>query len=236
MPWNPLVPEARRIVGVKTAGRPAPPTHVVCHITGTNSLTLVIHEFTTSVSPHYLVDKAGLIYQFVPEVDQAWHAGIKSAVQERYAHPATDWQKYHFYFDWDHYPSGSVFLDRQLQRVQGGHVATYVAQSDGSIWDKYRYFRSRWGNGAGPLNYSVSHRPNEYSIGIEILSVGANTASAAAYTPAMYASLRTLVTDICTRNGIPMKKGTVLGHEDVNPMQRYGWDPNQGFDWSQVWS
>jgi hypothetical protein len=25
-----------------------------------------------------------------------------------------------------------------------------------------------------------------------------------------------------------------VGHEDVNPIGRFGWDPNAGFDWTVV--
>lgn len=50
----------------------------------------------------------------------------------------------------------------------------------------------------------------------------------------MYASLEALVTDICARHGIPQRKGFVVGHGDVNPVQRYGWNPGQGLAWSRV--
>jgi N-acetyl-anhydromuramyl-L-alanine amidase AmpD len=238
MAWNTLVPASRRIASLaQTIGRPvAKPTHVVCHITGTNSLNSVKAEFKSTVSAHYLVDKSGLIYQFVEEENQAWHAGIKKAVHPLYAEPPSTWQKYLYYFDWDSYPAGSVFLDRDLEPVQGGNMATFVARPDGTSWSKYDYFKNRWGAGAGPVNYDAGKSPNAYSVGIEILSVGAKSASATAYTDAMYTSLRTLVTDICTRHAIPQEKGRVVGHEDVNPVQRYGWDPNQGFDWSKVWT
>jgi N-acetyl-anhydromuramyl-L-alanine amidase AmpD len=237
MAWNPIVPATNRIpTDTKTAGRPVPkPTHIVCHITGSTSLQGVIHEFKTSVSPHYLIGKDGALYQFVDEADQAWHAGIKSGVAALYEQPPSTWQKYLYYFDWAKYPVGSVFVDKNFLPVQGGHMATYVARADNSTWPDYGYFRNKWGPDAGPVNFDVDKRPNAYSVGIEILSVGAKTPTAASYSPAMYATLTRLVRDISTRNGIPMQKGRVVGHEDINPVQRWGWDPNQGFDWSKVW-
>lgn len=238
MSWNNLVPAERRFAStMKRDGRPiARPTHVVCHITGSDSFASVKKTFLTSVSAHYVVDKAGLIYQFVQEEDQAWHAGITQSTLALYAQGPQAWRKYLFYFGWTSYPAGSVFVDENLQPVEGGRVATFVRRADGADWPHYAYFDQRWSAAAMPVNYATSKAPNAYSVGIEILSVGAAKASDKAYTPEMYTSLRTLVTDICGRQGIPMQKGRVVGHEDVNPVQRYGWDPNQGFDWTKVWA
>ncbi|MEO7323393.1 MAG: N-acetylmuramoyl-L-alanine amidase [Dokdonella sp.] len=238
MTWNNLVPADRRFAtAMKTTGRPMPrPSHVVCHITGSDSFASVKKTFLTSVSAHYVVDKAGVIYQFVQEDDQAWHAGIARSTLALYAQGAQAWRKYLFYFEWTRYPIGSVFVDENLQPVEGGRVATFVRRADGADWPHYAYFDQRWGAGTMPANYATSQYPNAYSVGIEILSLGATKASDETYTPAMYRSLRSLVTDICARQAIPMQKGHVLGHEDVNPVQRYGWDPNQGFDWTQVWA
>ena len=76
MTWNPSVPSERRIEGKMTPGRSGQATHVVCHITGTHSFDSVRQEFTTNASAHYVIDKAGLLYQFVEENNRAWHAGI----------------------------------------------------------------------------------------------------------------------------------------------------------------
>jgi N-acetyl-anhydromuramyl-L-alanine amidase AmpD len=240
MSWNPMVPAERRIATTKkNEGRPVPkPTHVVCHVTGDNDFEKVRDAFLNQArSAHYVVDKQGLIYQFVEEEDQAWHAGIVSAVQALYATPASNWRKYLYFFDWyKGYPGDAVYLDGDLNTLAGKAGAVFVRRSDGSEWPHYDYFKTRWGANAGPVNYATSKRPNAYAVGIEILSVGATTASANDYTEAMYAALRSLVQDICGRHGIPMAKGTVLGHEDVNPVQRFGWDPNQGFNWSRVWA
>lgn len=236
MTWNPNVPIERRFNGKMTLGRSAPPTHVVCHITGTDSFESVRNEFLHSASAHYVIDKAGLLFQFVEEENQAWHAGIKSTVQAQYNKPGNSWRKLLYHFDWVSYPAGSVWLDGDLHPVHSRPEATFVARADGAEWDYYRYFRDRWGAGAAPVNYAASKRPNDYAIAVEILSVGDAAPSPAAYTEAMYATLSALVTDICTRHGIPRQKGHVVGHEDVNPVQRWGWDPNQGFNWARVWA
>ncbi len=240
MAFNPLVPPARRFETTKmTPGRPVPkPTHVVCHITGDDDFEAVKNTFLTSnASAHYVVDKAGLIYRFVDEKNQAWHSGIAPPVQKLYNNNSpADWRRYLCYFGWySKYPADAVYLDEELNPAGSGK-RTFVRQANGAEWLDYRYFKTRWGANAGPYNYPVSKKPNTYSVGIEILSYGAKTASPTAYTEAMYASLRTLVTDISNRHQIPMAKGWIVGHEDVNPVQRWGWDPNQGFDWSRVWT
>ena len=238
MTWNPLVAAQNRFATTnKTNGRPVPkPTHVVCHITGSDDFDSVKNEFMTGdTSIHYLVDQAGTLYQFVEEENTAWHAGVKAPVMSLYDSDR-DWRTYLYYFSWDKsYPADAVYLNAAYQPV-AKKSAVFVARPDGAQWDRYAYFDTRWGAGSDPRNYAASKQPNTYSVGIEILSFGAKTPSPTAYSPAMYASLRKLVTDICTRHGIPQKKGNVVGHEDVNPVQRYGWDPNQGFDWNQVWA
>lgn len=237
MTWNPNIPSERRIATTKmTPGRPVQTTHVVCHITGTNNFDSVKNEFLTSVSAHYLIDHKGVVYQFVQEDDQAWHAGIKKPVQDLYALGPDTWRKFLYYFDWDKYPADAQYIGEGLQPVQGAREATFVGRGDKSAWGQYDYFDARWGKGAQPVNYGNSHSPNAYSVGIEILSLGSKASSEAVYSEKMYESLHALIADICARRNIPMKKGHVVGHEDVNPVQRYGWDPNQGFDWTRVWS
>lgn len=235
MTWNSTIPTERRFQGKMTPGRSGSPTHVVCHITGTDSFSSVRNEFLSEASAHYVIDKQGLVFQFVEEENQAWHAGIKAAVQAQYDKVGLGWRKLLYHFEWDTYPPGSIWLNEKLKPVQGRREATFVAQPDGSDWARYDYFKERWGAGAGPVNYAHSKRPNDYAIAIEILSFGAPKASAQAYTPAMYDALEALVDDICNRHAIPQSKGHVVGHEDVNPVQRYGWDPAQGFNWSRVW-
>lgn len=235
MAWNPNVPAARRFAGVMTPGRSAPPTHVVCHITGTDDFAAVKKEFQSSASAHYVIDKQGLLYQFVEEENQAWHSGIKPSVQTQYSKAGTGWRKLLYHFAWAQYPSGSIWLDSNLKPVQSRPEATFVGRADGSEWPDYDYFNTRWGEAAKPINYAKSKRPNDYAVAIEILSFGAKIPGGSAYTEAMYATLTQLVTDICDRHAIARVKGRLVGHEDVNPIQRWGWDPGQGFDWSRIW-
>jgi len=126
-------------------------------------------------------------------------------------------------------------VNGDLQPVWDKTEAVFVARPDESPWSEYSYFLSRWPGRNAPVNFEVDPDPNNYSIGIETLGFGAQSADPAVYTPAMYASLRTLVSDLSRKYGIPMTKGRIVGHEDVNPVARFGWDPSSGFEWPRVY-
>jgi hypothetical protein len=40
--------------------------------------------------------------------------------------------------------------------------------------------------------------------------------------------------DLCEKYEIPTDKAHIIGHEDVNPVERWGWDPNSGFNWDKA--
>ena len=239
--WNPLVPAANRFDSPNTGARKpqsAIPTHIVIHVTGTNSLASVKKIFMApkSVSAHYLVGKDGQLYQFARDATRAWHAGIDTSTRALYKKGATHWQCYLKYFPWySGYPPDAVFLDGDLHSVRVKGEAAFVAQAGGQRWKQYDYFNARWPLQDLPVNFGVDPDPNNYSIGIETLGLGAPTADPAVYPDAMYKSLARLVADLSGRYSIPMKKGRVVGHEDVNPIGRFGWDPAAGFDWGAVW-
>lgn len=240
--WNALVPASNRYPSPnRNSRKPAArtPTHIVIHITGTNSLARVKMIFLApnSVSSHYLVTKDGELIQFIPDAFRAWHAGIESTVRALYRKGPAQWTRYLRYFAWyEGYPADARYVNGDLQPVRDKTEAVFVARADGLPWSEYDYFFARWPGAERPVNYDVDPDPNNYSIGIETLGLGAKTADPETYTPAMYASLRTLVADLSQKYEIPMVKGRIIGHEDVNPVNRFGWDPSSGFDWSQVYS
>jgi len=239
--WNSLVPSANRFYSPnRNARKPASlnPTHIVVHVTGTDSLASVKKTFTAanSVSAHYLVAKDGQLFQFVYDGYRAWHAGIETTVRNLYRKGASEWTRYLKYFSWyKRYPLDSVYLNGDLKPVWDETEAVFVARGDGKQWSEYDYFLSRWLGRDVPVNFEVDADPNNYSIGIETLGLGAKTDDPDVYTPAMYATLQTLVVDLSQKYAIPLKKGRVVGHEDVNPIARFGWDPAAGFDWSRIY-
>lgn len=85
------------------------------------------------------------------------------------------------------------------------------------------------------MNFDVDADPNNYAIGIETLGFGSKVAGDGTDTDAMYQVNRTLVQGIASRHGIPVAKGRIVGHENGNPMARFGWDLAPGFDWKRVY-
>lgn len=241
--WNPNVPEQNYHKTKKFSARRAGIIdQVIIHVTGSTDFKSVRDRFMEqSASAHYLVMPDGALHQFVAENQRAWHSGIKSNIDRIYARRDGTWRKYKRYFGgtWaqPHYPAGSVFLDASLNRLPADNRAgaALVARADGGFWTDYAYFDARWGATADPLGYQgYRYNPNDRSIGIEVLSIGAKTPSEAHYTTAMYQKLAELVDDICTRHNIPKTRRHVCGHEDVNPVERWGWDPGQGFEWNKL--
>lgn len=238
--WNELVaPENRLASPNRNSRKPADrtPTHIVIHVTGTNDLASVTETFSKakSVSAHYLVGREGTLFQFVPDELRAWHAGIDSATQRLYRKGKDLWRQYLRYFDWYHgYPGDARYVDGDLKPVWDKHEAIFVARADGSVWPEYDHFGTRWPDATMPVNFDVDPDPNNYSIGIETLGFGAKTPDPDVYPEPMYVRLRELVSNLSQKYDIPMIAGRVVGHEDVNPIGRFGWDPGAGFDWSRV--
>lgn len=241
--WNPAIPPERRHPGAHGDRRGAwAIDRVIIHITGTHSLPDVIRNFTATgsvASAHYLVCPDGALHQFVAEDRRAFHSGIIQTVKALYARADGSWRQYKRYFGWHRgYPADAIFLDGaggEVPRSQLPGKAALVMRSQRGEWPDYQYFDRRWGRAAKPVGFlSANHDPNNNSIGIEILSVGAQTARPQEYSDEMYAALGALVGDICRRHHLPVQRETVCGHEDVNPVERWGWDPNQGFDWDRL--
>ncbi|MAK60757.1 MAG: hypothetical protein CMK09_07245 [Ponticaulis sp.] len=237
--WHPEIPENRKFRTDNFSSRSDGTTikRVVLHITGTDSLEAVKNSFLNGrASAHYLIDKNGLLYQFVSEHHKSWHSGIKGFVQRLYARGDGSWRKYMRYFSWSReYPSNARYYDENLNPVPKGSTAALVARDDGRAWPQYTYFDNRWGHASAPVGWLTDGTdPNNASIGIEILSYGSKSADPNVYTDKMYESLALLVDDICQRHQITKTRDFVVGHEDVNPVERWGWDPNKGFDWNRV--
>ena len=238
--WNTLVPEKNRLLTPnknlrKTAS--GLPTHIVIHVTGTDDFSSVRKTFLAdhSVSAHYLVTKEGELFQFAPDGFRAWHAGIDSGARALYGKGLEQWTKYLKYFKWyKGYPKDAVYTDIDLNPVWDKTEAAFVRRADGHAWTEYDYFLTRWPGEKKPINFDKDPDPNNYSIGIETLGFGAKSPDPMTYTDAMYQSLAQLVGDLSQKYEIPMEKGRVVGHEDVHPIGRFGWDPAAGFDWSAV--
>lgn len=237
--WHPDIPEERRFRTDNFSARGEGTTikRVVLHITGNDSFNAVKNSFVNgAASAHYLVDKNGQLFQFVSEDHKAWHSGIRQFVQQLYAKGDGSWRKYLRYFSWSReYPANARYFDQNLNPVPEGSSAALVAREDGRAWPQFSYFDERWGSNADPVGWLVDGtNPNNSTIGIEVLSYGSKSADPSVYTDKMYDTLALLVDEICARHQIPKTREFVVGHEDVNPVERWGWDPNRGFDWDRV--
>jgi N-acetylmuramoyl-L-alanine amidase len=124
----------------------------------------------------------------------------------------------------------------------------YILDRDGTIYCYVPEDRSAWHAGKGTWleDEKYTNKMNLYSIGIEVVGMGSQQdmsiyLSKAAYealpkeylgfTDAQYASLKVLVEDICHRNGIPLDRQHVIGHQEYSPKKN---DPGQLFDWSRI--
>lgn len=174
---------------------------------------------------------SGELFQFVQGAERAWHAGIGSNTEKLYRQGFAWWSHYLKYFPWyKAYPDDAVYMDGDLNPVWDRTEAVFVATGDGMTWPHFGYFEQRWPDLETPVNFEVDSGPNNYSIGIEILSIGSKTQSKKAYSDEMYKALSRSIRNLSDKYGIPKAKGRIVGHEDVNPIARFGWDPNSGFD------
>ncbi len=246
--WNPAVPQSARHAGnFRKTNDARPVRRVIIHVTGGDTFEGARKTFTLPggvTGAHYVIEADGTLHQFVSEERRANHAGMHAHVRKLYLKGGRGWRRYKKYFTkanlpGRNFPPGSVYLDEALNVLPGetSPGVALVMPPGGGEWPDYAYFDSRWGPGALPPGLSsASPSPNADSIGIEIVSVGGGMPDPKRYSDAMYATLGPLVADICARHGLAVMPETVCGHEDVNPVERWGWDPGQGFDWGRLFS
>lgn len=135
----------------------------------------------------------------------------------------------------------SIFEDYELS-------VHYIIDRDGVIRCYIPESLVAWHAGSGTWkdDPKYTNKLNDYAIGIELLAIGSQadmkqylTAEAyegldpslIGYTDAQYDALKGLVQDICQRNGIPMDREHVIGHEDYSPKKT---DPGELFDWDRL--
>ena len=134
-----------------------------------------------------------------------------------------------------------IFVDNELS-------IHYIIDRDGSVRCYMPEDRVAWhaGKGSWKDDERLINAMNKYSIGIEILAIGSEKDMSQYLTPSEYAtldkslvgftdeqyeSLKTLLSDVCTRNSIPLDRDHVIGHEEYNPSKS---DPGELFDWNKI--
>lgn len=123
----------------------------------------------------------------------------------------------------------------------------YVIGRDGTIYCYIPEDRAAYhaGNGEFAGDERLTNMMNQYAIGIELVAIGSQSDMAqymtgreyqaltvdVGFTDAQYESLQALVADICGRNGIPMDRAHIIGHQDYSPRKT---DPGELFDWERL--
>jgi len=132
--------------------------------------------------------------------------------------------------------------------VQYNTSVHYIIERDGTVHCYVPEDRVAWHAGAGDWKDEerFHNSMNQYAIGIELVAMGSEAdmsvymsgkeyrsldQSLMGFTQEQYDSLKLLVEDICQRNGIPMDRDHVIGHEEYSPKKT---DPGDLFDWSQL--
>ena len=124
----------------------------------------------------------------------------------------------------------------------------YILDRDGTIYCYVPEDRTAWHAGKGTWldDEKYTNKMNMYSIGIEVVGIGSQEdmsiylskasynalpAEYKGFTEEQYAALKLLVEDICARNGIPLDREHIIGHEEYSPKKN---DPGQLFNWDRI--
>ncbi len=124
----------------------------------------------------------------------------------------------------------------------------YIIDRDGTVYCYIPEDRVAWHAGKGQWgdDEKYTDKMNFYAIGIELVGIGSAKdmssymtkasynqldKSLRGFTDAQYIALKDLVADICDRNGIPMDRQHVIGHQDYSSRKK---DPGELFEWDRL--
>lgn len=89
---------------------------------------------------------------------------------------------------------------------------------------------AKWAGWESPAHLFPGNSVNEVYLGIELIPLLKRDPNGTLYTDAQYKALGALIKDIAGRHGFEAKGARLVGHEDVNPIDRSnaggGWDPS----------
>ncbi len=110
--------------------------------------------------------------------------------------------------------------------------------------DGLRLWRERWPKVVSPAHLYPSTSANKDYLGIEMIPLLERRAEwGGLFTDGQYQSLSMLLSSISVKYGIELKGARLVGHEDLDPFDRWdgsgGWDPGwlrarPYFEWSRV--
>jgi len=110
-----------------------------------------------------------------------------------------------------------------------------VDQTVGSeTYSGYQTWINRWPGKESPLELFTGTHPNDTSIGIELLEP--KRTQPRKFFDKQYDHLRDLLNELSIKHNIPLDRNHVVGHYDVDPINRSSKhgdrDPGEAFDWS----
>ena len=168
--------------------------------------------------PHFVIAPDGSVERYRDPSTLSWHCGVSATDRRDYLNGA-----------WE----GRAEVSKSL----------------------VSWWKARWPGVSSPQHLYPSKTANEDYIGIELIPCGVflknNLGSwspvfgapvagdRARFTGQQYLAAASLLLLLCSTYSIPLHgRGRVVGHEDINPLTRPGWDPDsfQGFwHWPTFW-
>jgi N-acetyl-anhydromuramyl-L-alanine amidase AmpD len=200
-------------IAVHTTGDGIP---AKAHSTGKTHLEVAHSTYAAMgmVGPHYVIDPFGEVAQYAPADVVRFHSGV-SADERR------------------------SFLD--------GHWAEDANRIPREV---VAWWKARWPTKKSPSHLYPSTSPNKDYVGIELIPAGRYVKDrgwvfehgskpgfdAQRFSVEQYYALAGLCNRLAEQYGLDLTKaGVLVGHEDLNPYQRPGWDPGdklKAFSWS----
>lgn len=104
-------------------------------------------------------------------------------------------------------------------------------------------WKARWPEAKSPLDLFPPGSPNECYLGVEVIPSLGQLTDGGLFNDQQYRALGALLDDVCSRYGVSLQGSRILGHEDLEPLQRWtatgGWDPGflrakPDFEWSRI--
>lgn len=145
------------------------------------------------------------------------------------------------------YPYGMNAIRRTFE--QNNVSINYIIARNGDIQCWIPEQRAAWhaGKGTWKDEEKYTNLMNKYSIGIELVAIGSKkdmspylsgsnynsiSKSLIGFTNEQYASLISLLNDICGRWNIPKDRDHIIGHEEYSSSRKT--DPGELFNWDKV--
>lgn len=164
---------------------------------------------------HYVINSNGVIYQVVDEALVAPHCGIdawqrQTMIDGSWLQPVLS--------------TTAIAMFKKLKENENKPVPRPPSPKGVELW------KARWPGFASPLKLYPTTSANDAYVGIEMIPKREpDKYNGQNFEQAQYRALNELLRDIQSRHEIELKGSRLVGHEDVDPYDRWdrtgGWDP-----------